>query len=242
MIRTIRQSLRSIRYHSARRERTRWTRAMDAALVASFLLCVPAAFLSATLVRRDALQVVFGQIVPRLDGTMNAMLLDEASPSVSWGQAGSIEFELRLGQEDLGFPFVIREDLLPVAVWVAPYPGAPRLQAADPATQAVELDAIAHAVDRAGDPALAESFHAKGRRSRVVWTGLVASIPAWWILLLLIAAIGIQLARLATAVATRYSTGRRWSRIRRGVCPSCGYDTRGSLFSERCPECGELLE
>ena len=32
---------------------------------------------------------------------------------------------------------------------------------------------------------------------------------------------------------------RRWSRIRHGRCPSCGYDLKGTTHP-RCPECGSL--
>ncbi len=34
---------------------------------------------------------------------------------------------------------------------------------------------------------------------------------------------------------------RRWRRIRRGLCPKCAYDLRGSVVgSQACPECGDL--
>ena len=32
---------------------------------------------------------------------------------------------------------------------------------------------------------------------------------------------------------------RRWRRIRRGLCPKCAFDLRGS-DSWRCPECGDM--
>jgi hypothetical protein len=31
---------------------------------------------------------------------------------------------------------------------------------------------------------------------------------------------------------------RRWRRIKRGLCPKCGYDLRGSATTNACPECG----
>ena len=31
---------------------------------------------------------------------------------------------------------------------------------------------------------------------------------------------------------------RRWRRIRRGLCPKCAYDLRGSADAAACPECG----
>jgi hypothetical protein len=34
---------------------------------------------------------------------------------------------------------------------------------------------------------------------------------------------------------------RRWRRIRKNLCPTCGYDRRGNI-SDICPECGESVE
>jgi hypothetical protein len=36
---------------------------------------------------------------------------------------------------------------------------------------------------------------------------------------------------------------RKWRRIRRGLCPKCGYDLRGGGSSEStaCPECGTTV-
>lgn len=35
-------------------------------------------------------------------------------------------------------------------------------------------------------------------------------------------------------------SARRRSRVRRGLCPACGYDTRSS--TDRCPECGIMMD
>ncbi len=34
---------------------------------------------------------------------------------------------------------------------------------------------------------------------------------------------------------------RRWRRVKRGLCPACGYDLRGSS-ADVCPECGKPVK
>lgn len=44
-----------------------------------------------------------------------------------------------------------------------------------------------------------------------------------------------------TMIAVVISFRREWDReqrVKRGLCPGCGYDLRGSL--DRCPECGSV--
>jgi hypothetical protein len=54
MIRRLRHKLRMIRYYSAPRHRTVWTRVMDVALIASFLLALPVTWMCDLMVSRTA--------------------------------------------------------------------------------------------------------------------------------------------------------------------------------------------
>ncbi len=67
--------------------------------------------------------------------------------------------------------------------------------------------------------------------NRIRWRRL--SMPLW-LLALLLAILPIR-AFLIPAAAV----WRRRRRIRRGCCPSCGYDLRAS--ANRCPECGMIV-
>lgn len=71
------------------------------------------------------------------------------------------------------------------------------------------------------------SANLPGLPIRPVWPGLVGSTllhAALWYL-----ALGLP------------GTLRRWVRRRRGLCPDCAYDLRGTSREPRCPECGRLM-
>jgi hypothetical protein len=64
-----------------------------------------------------------------------------------------------------------------------------------------------------------------------VWTdGRIYVIP-WWFLTMLWAIMP------AVWLRARLHRRRRFQRVQRGLCPSCGYDMRQT--PQRCPECGE---
>ncbi|MBM4111983.1 MAG: hypothetical protein FJ253_01210 [Phycisphaerae bacterium] len=51
----------------------------------------------------------------------------------------------------------------------------------------------------------------------------------------------IQGLRARGAIVLRRRERRRVQHQRSLRCPGCGYDLRGSVFGERCPECGTML-
>jgi len=75
------------------------------------------------------------------------------------------------------------------------------------------------------------------------WAGIGAHVRGWSVLVVFIAGLlasitlGVGVVR---AMWRRWltSVGRRESRLRRGLCPGCGY-SRDGLAGSVCPECGE---
>ncbi|HEV2296000.1 MAG TPA: hypothetical protein VGR35_19295 [Tepidisphaeraceae bacterium] len=65
-------------------------------------------------------------------------------------------------------------------------------------------------------------------------SGWQVGAPSWFAVLLCI---------LATTVSGRYvlRERQRMSRLRRSLCPTCGYDLRGADH-DRCPECGTAVD
>lgn len=240
MIRAIRRKLRSIRYHSARRPETPWSRALDNALIWSFLLCLPLAWASGALFTRTSTLVWEGQIERLSNGKARVLMWDEAKPTDPWNQLNVQPFEVRIQRGDHGFPIVISFTEQPATIWVETGIGANPWKWLDPATDPSSAELILAALDRT-NPDVAERLRATSPRHSTSWLRLLAAAPIWWLLLFAAAVVVIGLLRAALTLGRAIVIGRRKERVDRGICPSCGYDLRASVFSERCPECGELL-
>ena len=74
------------------------------------------------------------------------------------------------------------------------------------------------------------------------WPGTIAAVASAWLGLSLLAVIGIALARYTWRIAGEARSLRHNHLSSRGLCAACGFDLRGNLFTERCPECGALSE
>ena len=80
-----------------------------------------------------------------------------------------------------------------------------------------------------------QRFDAVKRNTSGVVTGVYGNCTASWFQLVWPLLLSLPLsARVGWLRAVRGTKRRR--RIRRGLCPSCGYDLRAS--PDRCPECG----
>ena len=67
----------------------------------------------------------------------------------------------------------------------------------------------------------------RGLPTRIIWLGFAINTAFYAAILWLFFAFPFTL--------------RRWRRIKRGLCPACGYDLRGST-SQTCPECGKAAK
>lgn len=97
--------------------------------------------------------------------------------------------------------------------------------------------------------ALPVDDHAAGAREQLELPARTASYWALatnaalcWIAVHVILTALIQATRfVAWRIEVRRQRRRRYA-ARAGVCLHCGYDVRASVWSERCPECGGLLD
>ncbi len=245
MYRVIRKRLRQIRYHSARQERTVWTNLMDAMLFAAPLLGIALALLCHAMVETSAPRLPIQGVVARdASGRWGAALAGRGDPiprSLDAGAVLLIEFEVVDESRLLGWPLhsaVVNPPHSLEATFADPTSAASAQSGLeDPEARG----AIATLLARK-HPEAAEGLRRTTPEVRTRWYALVGNAALWWFGLTLLLPTLLLLARF---IAYRFelAADRRAARMRRkGLCPSCGFDVRGSYYSERCPECGELLE
>jgi len=77
---------------------------------------------------------------------------------------------------------------------------------------------------------------------RRYWPGSVAAVAVAWLGLSVAAIAGVAVARYGWNLLTQARDARRHRSRQSGRCASCGFDLRGNVFSDRCPECGALSD
>ncbi|MCP3906179.1 MAG: hypothetical protein GY715_21350 [Planctomycetes bacterium] len=249
MLKRLRYKLWSIRYHSASRERTAWTAARDWSLAVSLALAIVALFVSEVFVARTGtVREVRGKVYVADGGPFVAAVDDAAARHLTRDVIGlptDAEFAVLLQRAERGWPFAsadaptrVRLDLnilneVGTRIDAQLVPDEPRRAA------------ITGALRRAGHDELisqwraVESGEARPRRS---WLASLGSIMVWWLMLLAAANIGIILARAGAIMIFSHHADRAAERLARGRCPTCDYDLRGLEYSDRCPECGALVD
>jgi hypothetical protein len=243
MIRRIRQQLRLIRYYSAPRRRTAWTRAADWSLLAALVLALPAAWLCDLLVhRQDAGLELRGGLATDPSGALVGRL--EEDEGLRWTGDGVPhgEFEVVAVETRSGWPFAssarpgeIRWSFKSFAT------GLTREGAQMPA-DAPERETIALALSQSGHAGLLDAADgAATAPARRLWFGLLANVALWWLALALAMMFAIAATRLTVTTHRSGRSQRAARRAARGLCHVCGYDLRGLEFNERCPECGALV-
>ena len=231
MFRRVRHKLAMIRYYSAPRPRTAWTRAQDIAFFVSFFLCLPATWIANwSTVRPQTVFDLSGWIADRTDLTpltIDAWLAN--SPRArSIGPAVKITGNFRLVIDDhyRGWPLTTSVHRQPAVLDID-------VLAQVKAQKDVKLDpnsplrlAIERALTVDGQDEALESWQRNVVQIRQHWLNWFIAAGIWWILMV-----------FASSLATK----KRAIWRAEGKCVSCGYDLTGLEFNERCPECGALV-
>jgi hypothetical protein len=241
----LRRRLRFIRYHSATRTVTGWTRAMEWALVLSLVLAFPAAWMMDRLISRPADELALqGRLAAREGGQVEATILDDRGSNVSWRDGAPLgTFTIDLGSRAHGWPRITSVREQPPTISVDLFSDAPlqgSLRQAEGEDERI-MQAIHVAVERGQPPEVIERFRVA--QTSVEWNpwSFLAGALLLWVMLYFLAAAVIQSARFAALYARHRRQARAAEMASRGLCPSCGYETRGTEFRDRCPECGELV-
>jgi len=244
-LRAIRKRLQLIRYYSATRRYDRWSRVRDIAVVTALVAAWPVAWLlDGSYVRAGEPYTIAGNLYEDPDGHVWSWLQPPPLPPGDVrGDAAFIgAFRIAMQGEDRGWPFVTsrgpRRLALNVEIFDEPRSvGAQDLPPDSPVRQAINA-----ALETFGGPTLAAatwdgSTIAGSNRGRGwVANGLVLSV-----LLVLAVCLLVPLLRIGSLFRIAEKQQQVAQRRRSNRCTACGYDLHGSVFSERCPECGTLV-
>ena len=248
MLRRLRHKLRMIRYYSATRRVTVWTRALDLALIGSLPLALLAVWTSDIAVMRKTTPIDLTGLLVRADdgSTIVATMISSGGPgrAASGQPIGNFHFQI---EDDLhGWPLTTsvqrRPARLDLDILQEPKPRQDvRLAGDDPLRQAIAQALLEQnqnqalmAMNDLGDA------HNQSRVHRN-WLATMAAAALWWIMLVMASSVSISILRFGALIARGKITARRAQLRAQGRCITCGYDLRGVEFSERCPECGELV-
>lgn len=244
MLRRIRRKLREIEYHSARRERTVWSRAIVVAVLLALPLACAAVFAMDRSVARDpAAATVWGHLYRDSAGTYRATIIPPEFAAFDWSDEPDAyaSFSIQVISGRRGWPFITS--------YSAPTPRLDmqrigqigidndvKLELDDPMHAAIHealiTDGQHHNADIWLDPG--EGF----RPHVTTWFG---AIVATWLAFSLLAIVAIRVLHFVVLIATGKRANKRNRLRRENKCLSCGYDLTGLEFNERCPECGEIV-
>jgi hypothetical protein len=244
-LRAIRERLRLIRYYSATRRYGRWSRMLDMAVVTALIAAWPAAWLlDRSCVRVGEPFTISGFLYEDPDEQVWVWLSPPPMPpSDVRGDAAFIgSFRIDLRGEDHGWPFVTSHGPRRLALNVEIFDEPRSLGAQDLPPGSPVRHAINSALETFGDTRLAaatwdgSAIAGSNRAKGWVANGLVLSV------LLVLAASGlVALLRIGSLFRIAEKRQRVAQRRETNRCTACGYDLHGSVFSERCPECGTLV-
>jgi len=244
-LRAIRERLRLIRYYSATRRYDRWSRVRDIAVVTALVAAWPVTWLlDGSYVRAGAPFTISGNIYEDPDERVWVWLQPPPLPPGDVrGDATFIgAFRIAMQGEDHGWPFVTSRGPRRLALNVEIFDERSSLGAQDLPPDSPVRQAINSALEKMGDPRVAAatwdgSAIAGSNRGRGwVANGLVLSV-----LLVLAAYLLVAVLRIGSLFRIAEKRQQVAQRRRSHKCTSCGYDLHGSVFSERCPECGTLV-
>jgi hypothetical protein len=250
MLRWMRRRLRLIRYYSASRHETVWTRLADASLIASLVLAWPAAWYCDRAFHATESAYALVGLVERIgEGEYIAHLLERrdelAEHAVSmedlWGR-----FHVIVNREKRGMPLVTTEVTHPPSVTLEPAGGAGQPQTrADLPDDSPLVEAVLSALRRsesAEAAAVLDLWSLQQSHGSPVYRGWFGNVALWWIALFVGFGVALLVVRVVALFTLQNRAARRAAYRAEGRCATCGYDIRGIEFSERCPECGSVLE
>lgn len=234
--RAVRRWLRDIRYHSARQRKSRWTRIMDAALLASPLVALAAAVGTNYLPGRSNTRTLLTGRVATTSAGEPVVWSVERTPDAALFLTPVGDFSVSQASIERGLPFAGMHIDAPPAL--DPFRPALRSQPTPPPAAAAAIESF---IGRELPSDVAARYRAGESHSAMSLAGVAANFAVWWLVVLVATWLIVQSLRAMSSVGGAAGQLRTERRRRAGRCVQCGYDVRGSAWSARCPECGAVL-
>lgn len=252
-MRAIRRRFRSVRYHAASRPDTVWYRWRDLLLVLAIPASVPLVLVAeASWHRTFVVAEVRGGLVGRFAGPYDVGVAPDAKSPINWPPgAQQAQFRLRAMNRLDGWPLTTRVTRGVVQLDATFFAETAdrddiRPDASTPLGSSIitglSVPEVAETLP-APIPAIVAQWLEDGELPGPVgvaryWPGTIAAVASAWLGLSLAAVIGVALTRYSWRIAVEAKGLRKNHLSSRGLCADCGFDLRGNLFTERCPECG----
>jgi hypothetical protein len=242
MLRRVRNKLRMIRYYSARRQATVWSRAFDTACIAAVVLALPIAWVCNSVVQRQVpIMSVTGHVHQLDDKSYLAVIDFETGRRTNDFGKPEGNFKIEVVDQRRGWPFPTsitrRPAKLELDILAEPRPrGLLAFDPADPIHKAIDVELLR--TERFGER---EAWQMTSIRAQHHWKGWLASTAIWLIMLVGASSMTLGLARYSAQILGGKRSLKHRQLRAQGKCVGCGYDMTGLEFNERCPECGSLV-
>lgn len=242
MLRRVRHKLRMIRYYSATRQVSRWSRAFDAACIASLLLALPITWICNNVVKNEFTAASLGGHIHQLDDqSLVAVISVDGDRSIREFGKPEGNFKLSAIEQRRGWPFPTSIRRQPAMLGLdvlkeTKSRGIAPFNASDPFHQAIDAE-----LKRIGQDDLRNTWHRPSAESTQTWKGWLGSSVVWLCMLVGASSVLIGVSRYAAQVLGGKRSLRHAQLRAKGKCVTCGYDMTGLEFNERCPECGSLV-
>lgn len=234
--------IRLIRYYSATRHRTAWTKAVDIGLAASIFLSLPMSWgMDQLVLRAQPPVLVSGKLYEEKSGMQFALLSgEEIDIETVFQSRYRANFDFRIDMNRRGWPFVTSIHSVKPLLNMDLFKIGQGSQPTDLEIDSPERIALTIALIKAGyenEVGIWDGTINPTNNNLATWA---ANAISWTIILAIISWIGVWLTRFAYIFLSTGQFSRKLKREDMGLCAECGYDLRGNEFGERCPECGVL--
>jgi len=231
----LRRWLHEIERSSAKRpdeHRRRFRTAVQLAMIPPALIVV--VVVGSMVEETEITTVVAGRAWVDTTGTTRAIVMESAARTIEpWPDGQPLgTFHVTRREVRSGWPAVIRTTGHPPAIDLS---GSPLRAVPEDPIGGVILAAL----DAAGRAELAREARDGEPQGRWRPDGLLLGTALFVMVGWILAAVAEPMVAVAARRWHNARVRRRKAMVARGICPTCGYDLTGSLWSERCPECGE---